>query len=145
MKNMLRLTVALTALLFSLPSLRAEDAAPAAQAAEPELTISLPAGLKAEDVVSAANKAFTEANWIGIAVQNSTVVAFIDHHHVKVKATAVCTASEIKVFTDYQGAGRVTPKDAKANVDRWLRIFEHNTRKELGLLPTKGEKSKKAN
>jgi hypothetical protein len=142
MKNMFRLTVALTALVFSLPSLRAEGTAPAAT--EPELTISLPTNLKIEDVVGAVTKAFTGLNWIGVAAQNDTVVAFIDHHGVKVKATAVCTVTEIKVFTDYKGAGKVTPEKAKANVDRWLRYLEKNTREELGLLPKKGEKNKKA-
>jgi len=133
---MLRLTVALTALLFSLPSLRAEDATPAA---ETELTFSLPANLKAEDVVTAAAKAFTDANWLGVAAQNNTVVAFIDHNHVKVKATAVCTTSEVKVSAEYKGAGERwgTPADAKANVDRWLRIFARNTKRNLRLASAK--------
>ena len=75
--------------------------------------------------------------WIGVSAQNDTVEAFIDHHGVQVKATAVWSATEIKVFTDYKGEGRVTPEKAKANVDRWLRCLEKNTKEEFGLLTKK--------
>jgi hypothetical protein len=137
MENFLRLGIVLAALCLSFPGLRAEDATPAT---EPELTISLPAGLKVETVVTGVSNTFTKLNWIGVVVQNDSVVAFIDHHRVKVKATAVCSGTEIKVFTDYKGESRLEPGEAKANVDRWLRIFERNIRKELGLVPVKGEK-----
>ena len=150
MKNMLRLTIALAALFLSLSSLRAEGTAPAAPATppapaatEPELTISLPANLKVEDVVSAVSKAFDDLGWLGVTAQNDTVVAFIDHCGVKAKATAVCSATEIKVFADYKGQARqarVTPEKAKATVDRWLRNLEKNTKEGLGLLHKKGEK-----
>jgi len=145
MKNILRLALVLAALVISLNGLWADGTTPAAPAAapaatEPVLTISLPANLKVETAVSAITNAFTGLQWIGLSTQNATVTAYIDHHGVKAKAWAVCTATEIKVFADYKGQGRVAPDKAKANVDRWMRALEKKTKQELGLLPKKGEK-----
>jgi len=147
MKNILRFALVLAALVISLNGLWADGTTPAAPAAvpaatEPVLTTSLPANLKVETIVSAVTNAFTGLQWIGLSTQNDTVTAYIDHHGVKVKAWAVCTATEIKFFADYKEQGKGTSDKAKATVERWLRNVEKNTKQDLGLHPKKGEKKK---
>jgi hypothetical protein len=148
MKNILRLTIALTALAFSFPGLRAEGTAPAAPATpaatEPLLTISLPANLKAEDVASAIMKAFNTHKWVGVTAENDKIVATHSQGGVSVKATAVCSAAEVKLFADYKVEGKTTPEKGRAVVLRWFHIIEKNAKEELGLLPKKAEKKKKA-
>ena len=148
MKNILRLAVTLVTLALSLGAMRAENAAPAIPAApatnEPMLTLSLPANLKAEDVVSAVTKAFNAHKWAGVVAENNTVTATHSQGGVSVKATAVCSAAEVKFFADYKEEGKVTPEKAKGAVLRWLRILEKSTKEELGLLPKKAEKKKQA-
>jgi len=147
MKNILRLSLALTGLAFSLPNLHADSAAapaPAAPAAtEPNYTITLPANLKAEDVVSAVTKGFSAHNWAGVSAEGNTVTASHSQSGVSVKAKAVCTASDVKVFADYKVEGKVTQEKAKKALDRWFRNLEKTTKEELGLLPKPASKEKK--
>jgi hypothetical protein len=108
------------------------------------LIVSLPANLKSEDVVGAVAKAFTQLEWKDVSAQNGTVAASLDHHSIKVKASAICTATEIKVFADYQPGAKVDSEKAKKTVLRWLHNLEKNTKEELGLLPKPAEKKKKS-
>jgi len=142
MKNILRLICVLAACACTLPCLRADGGTPTAPAAtEPMLIINLPAGLKAEDVVNAVSKSFGIRKWADIVVETGTVTAAHSQGGVTVKARAVCTASEVKVFADYKFEG-TKPERAKAAVNRWLNSLEKSTKEELGLLPKKGEKKK---
>jgi hypothetical protein len=143
MKNILRLVYGLAAFACTLTGLRADGGTPPASAAtQPQLIISLPANLKAEDVVNAVNKGFNIRKWSDIAVDGGTVTAAHSQSGVSVKARAVCTASEVMVFADYKYDSTVKPDRAKAAMDRWLRSLEKSTKEELGLLPKKGEKKK---
>lgn len=145
MKNILRLSIVLTSLTLSLPGLRADGAAtPAAPAAtEPFFTITLPANLKAEDVVNAVTKGFNAHNWAGVTAENNTVTASHSQGGVSVKAKAVCTASDVKIFADYKFEGKASEEKAKKALDRWFRNLEKTTKEELGLLPKPAPKEKK--
>jgi len=150
MKNILRMSAALVALTIALPVLRAQNAAPAPAApaapaaTESTLVINLPASLKVESVVSAVSKGFTAHNWAEVATAGNTVTASHSQGGVSVKATAVCTATEVKVSASYTTEGKITPAKAQAAVQRWLRSLEKSTKENLGLAPQKGDKKKKA-
>jgi hypothetical protein len=143
MKNILRLICMLAAFACTLPGLLAEGVtAPAPAAAGPQLVINLPANLKAEDVVNAVSQSFNIRKWSDVVVENETVTAAHSQGGVSVKARAVCTASDVKVFADLKFESTVKPERAKAALDRWLVSLEKSIKQELGLLPKKGEKKK---
>jgi len=143
MKMLLNLSIILAVLFLTFQSLRAADsAAPTTGHDEPMLTVSLPDKLKVEDVSAAVAKAFVSLEWTDVANKNGTVKAFIIRRSMTVKATAICSATEIKVYADYDPGPRPnTFEMATRSVDMWLRDVMRKTKEELSLQPPLEKKS----
>lgn len=146
MKKLLQLCVAIAALTLAQAAVHAaEGTAPAApdapaapatttkpEAAAPTYTIFLPVNYKVEDVATTVSRGFEKRKWVVVSIADGTVTAALTHHKTNVKATAVCTANEIKIYADSKGtAPEMTPDIVKTNVTRWLRNVEVSIRAEL--------------
>lgn len=143
MKKVLKLGLLIAALFAPLLAVRAEKTPVAVSAAnEAKHTISLPDNLKVEAVITAVSKAFGDVGWSSVTVDKQVVTASLQRHDIKVTATAVCTASEVKVAAAFD-PGPNTPEKAKAAVHRWLRTLDKNSKEELGLSVKSGKKDRK--
>lgn len=142
MKMIQKVGVIAAVMMLSLGAARAEKA-PVAAANEASHTISLPDNLKPDAVIGAVSKAFTEVGWSNVAVNKDVVTATLDRHDIKVSATAVCSASQVKLAATFE-PGPNTPEKARASVHRWLRSVDRNSKTELGLSPKPAKKDKKA-
>lgn len=128
-------------LLCGLFSLRAQTPSPAfvLPQGEPVATLTLPEGLKAQEVSLAVSKALVAQEWENLGWEGNLTTATTVQSKITIKLYAQTTATEVKFFASFSSEKNVPEEKSRQIALRQLRPLEKSIAEALGLAFRKGK------